>query len=315
MNTFLSIVSGIAILAVLLLGAGTAMVWEPDRQVSALAPRWAPPPSQFLDLQRMRVHYRDEGPKSDPIPLLLIHGTSASLHTWDGWADIFRGGRRVIRMDLPGFGLTGPSADDDYRIATYMRFVGSCLDALGVERVVLAGNSLGGNIAWRYAQAHPERVERLILVDAAGYPFDSASVPLGFRVARIPLLNQIAAHALPRSVVENSVKNVYGDPSRVTPELVDRYFDLTLRAGNRVALARRFEQNEFGADAALAKGVKVPTLILWGGRDRLIPLQSALQFQRDIAGSKLAVFDDLGHVPHEEDPARTAGAVKGFLGL
>jgi pimeloyl-ACP methyl ester carboxylesterase len=305
-----------AIVAVLVLAAiAVSLTLEPDRSVDALAQRWALPPSQFLELAGMRVHYRDEGPRDDPTPLVLIHGTSSSLHTWEGWVAAFKGRRRVITMDLPGFGLTGPQPEDDYRIGTYARFMLAFLDRLGVNRCVLAGNSLGGSIAWQVALAEPARVERLILVDAAGYSVKSTSIPLGFRIARTPVLNRIMLYTLPRSLVEASVRNVYGDPARVTPDLVDRYFELTLREGNRRAVTLRFEQSDWGADAPRIKGVTTPTLILWGGRDRLIPAEDARAFERDIAGSKLVIFDDLGHVPHEEEPARTAAAVKAFLGL
>ena len=149
--------------------------WAPDRPVDALKARWAAPPSYFLALQGMQVHVRDEGPRDDPTPIVLIHGTSASLHTWDGWAEALRSQRRVIRFDLPGFGLTGPNAADDYSMAVYVQWLGALLDRLGVQRAVLAGNSLGGEVAWATAHAMPERVDKLILVDAAGYAFASES--------------------------------------------------------------------------------------------------------------------------------------------
>ena len=292
--------------------------WAPDQPVEALKPRWAQPPSQFIAIDGMQVHLRDEGPKDDPLPIVLIHGTSASLHTWEGWATALRGQRRVIRFDLPGFALTGPNRQNDYSVDAYVRFVTAVMDQLGVQRFVLAGNSLGGQVAWATAVALPQRVARLVLVDASGYPPESASVaptlPLGFRIARMPALRVLTQYTLPRSVVEKSVRNVYGDPAKVTPELVDLYVDMTLRAGNRKALGRRMDQGYTGQLADL-KALTMPTLILWGGRDRLIPLEFGQRFARDIAGSRLVVFDDLGHVPHEEDPVRTVAVVKTFLGL
>jgi pimeloyl-ACP methyl ester carboxylesterase len=192
-------------------------------------------------------------------------------------------------------------------------FVAAMLDALGVSRCALAGNSFGGQVAWETALAHPERVDKLILVDAVGYPLQPKSVPIGFRIARIPLLNRLMEFTLPRRLVESSVRNVYGDPGKVTPELVDRYFELTLRAGNRRALAQRLAQAPAGLHPDRIRALKLPTLILWGGRDRLIPPEDAQSFHRDIAGSRLMVFDQLGHVPQEEDPAATVAAAKQFL--
>ena len=293
---------------------GIWATWAPDKPVDALKLRWAQAPSQFINVQGMQVHLRDEGPRDDATPLVLLHGTSASLHTWQGWAGALKGQRRVIRFDLPGFALTGPHPQDDYSIAAYVRFVVAVMDQLGVQRFVLAGNSLGGQIAWSVAAAHPQRVERLVLVDAAGYPFEPQSVPIGFQMARLPILAPLMRNTLPRGLVERSVRNVYGNPAKVTPELVDLYADMTLREGNRRALGLRMAQRLAVAPERIAT-LKLPTLILWGGQDRLIPPDNAQKFARDIPGSRLVMFDDLGHVPHEEDPARTLVPVKEFLGI
>ena len=303
-------------LALLLVAAiGLLVAWRvPDRSVDALTARWAPPPSRFVPVAGLSLHLRDEGPRDDSLPIVLLHGTSSSLHTWDGWARALSTHRRVIRYDMPGFGLTGPAADGRYDIDAYVRTLTAVLDTLHVARCVLAGNSLGGHVAWAMAALHPERVARLVLVDAAGYPFHSTSVPIGFRIANTPGLARLLQDVLPRPLVASSVRNVYGDPSRVTPALVDRYFDMTTRAGNRRAVVERFRQSRPGELSERIPSLRVPTLILWGGRDRLIPRASADRFHREIAGSRLVVFPDLGHVPHEEDPARTVAVVREFIG-
>jgi pimeloyl-ACP methyl ester carboxylesterase len=306
----LTAVSGVV---VLLFAGFTALNWAPDRPVSELAARWAAPPSTFLEVAGLAAHVRDEGPRDDPMPVVLLHGTSASLHTWDGWVEALAPGRRVVRVDLPGFGLTGPAPDGDYRIERYVEFVTALLDALGIECGVLAGNSFGGWVAWETALAHPARVGALVLVDAAGYPLQSESVPIGFRIAQVPLLNRLMQVTLPRGVVESSLRNTYGDPSRVSPELVDRYYELTLRAGNRTALAQRFAAGRHSGQTERLGELQTPALIVWGGRDRLIPPGYAERFHRDIPGSRLVVFPELGHVPHEEDPAATVAAVRSFL--
>lgn len=290
-----------------------ALAWAPDRPVSELTARWAPPPSTFVELNGMRVHLRDEGPREDPAPIVLLHGTSASLHTWEGWARALRTTRRVVRFDLPGFGLTGPSPDGRYDHESYERFVSAMLDRLEIKRAVVGGNSFGGRVAWGFAVAHPERVASLVLVDAGGYPMVAASMPIGFRLARTPVIKHLASAVLPRWMVQSSVRNVYGDPSKVTPELIDLYYDLATREGNRKALVQRFDQAPAGPGSEKIATLKTPTLILWGGRDRLIVPEHAEHFHRDIAGSQLVVFDDLGHIPHEEDPVRTVAAVQAFL--
>lgn len=300
-----------------LLGLAAAVVvifWAPDQSVEQLSGRWAQSPSKFIPVSGMQVHIRDEGPRDDPFPVVLLHGTSASLHTWDGWTSELKTQRRVIRMDMPAFGLTGPNLTQDYSIESYTAFVLATLDALGVQQFVLGGNSLGGYVAWSTALAAPLRVKQLILVDAAGYPLQSLSVPIGFRIARIPVLRNVMEWVLPRSVVTSSVHNVYGDPSLVTEVLVDRYYDMTLRQGNRKALSRRMDQG-LGGESEAIKTLRLPTLILWGAKDKLIPLSYGQQFAKDIEGSKLVVFEELGHVPHEENAQVSVAPVKLFLGL
>lgn len=313
MNQWARILSAVAGIVALMLVATLATNWAPDRPVSELTARWAQPPSMFMDVAGLQAHVRDEGPRDDPTPIVLLHGTSDSLHTWGGWTKVLAGEQRVIRVDLPGFGLTGPAPDGDYGVERYVQFVGALLDKLDVQRCVLGGNSFGGWVSWETALAEPRRVQALILVDAAGYPIESQSVPIGFRIARVPGLNRAMRSILPRGLIESSVRNTYGDPSRVTPELVDRYYELTLREGNRTALAQRFAAGRWAADPARVREVRQPTLILWGGRDGLIPLRYGEQFNRDIAGSRLVVFPELGHVPQEEDPAATVAAVSQFL--
>lgn len=316
MKYLLRLILVAVVIAVVFVIAGIIATWAPDRSVEQLKGRWAQAPSQFLAVNGLQVHVRDEGPRDDPVPLVLLHGTSASLHTWDGWVADLKGQRRVIRFDLPAFGLTGPDLQNDYTLEAYVRTVEGVVNAMGVKDFVLAGNSLGGQIAWATATALPQRVRQLILVDAAGYPMAPQSVPIGFRIARIPGLRRLAEVVLPRGVIQASLRNVYGDPSKVTPELVDRYYELTLREGNRQALAYRFDQMlkvDIAKGMLAIRALRVPTLILWGGKDRLIPVENGHRFAADIVGSQLVVFDDLGHVPQEEDPQRTVQALRKFL--
>nr|WP_297348451.1 alpha/beta hydrolase [uncultured Glaciecola sp.] len=285
----------------------------PDKSVEELSQRWAQQPSQFLNIAGMTIHLRDEGPKTDEEPIVLIHGTSASLHTWDGWVDALKGNRRVIRFDLPGFGLTGPDPQNNYTIEHYADVVAAVLDELNVKKAVLAGNSLGGYISWATTVMYPQRVSKLILVDSSGYLFKPDSVPIAFKLSQNPIASVLLKNVLPKSLVARSVKNVYGNPDLVSDELVERYYDLSLRAGNRDALKERFKQMSPGALVDKIQTINVPTLIIWGAKDRLIPPKFGTKFNQNIANSQLIVFDELGHVPHEEDPESTVSAVKRFL--
>jgi pimeloyl-ACP methyl ester carboxylesterase len=150
-------------------------------------------------------------------------------------------------------------------------------------------------------------------VDAAGYPTQSTRVPIGFRLAGQPMLAWIVRRVLPRSTVRSSVESSYGDPSLVTDSLVDRYYELTLRAGNRTSLLRRFAQPRVDADTLQLQGLTVPTLILWGAKDGLIPPENAARFARDVPNNRVIMYPEVGHVPQEEEPARTVADVKAFL--
>jgi pimeloyl-ACP methyl ester carboxylesterase len=300
---------GLVVVA-LLLAALIAWQWRSDLPLDVLKARWAGGASRFVDVDGMSVHYRDEGSGT---PVVLLHGTGSSLHTWDAWAaGLVASGRRVVRFDLPGFGITGPHPRSDYRIAAYVELVDHVTTRLGIDRFALAGNSLGGDIAWRYATAHPARVTALILVDAAGHPI-GGTPPLAFRLGRVPVLRTLMAHLDPRWLVARTLRHAYGDPSRMTPELVDRYTDMALRSGNRAAFGARTSVPYEDHTAELG-ALKLPVLIVWGARDRLIPVEHARKFAAEIAGAELRIYDELGHVPMEEDGARTVADVVTFLG-
>ena len=281
----------------------------PDIPLEALLPEYGAVPSQFVEIEGMRIHYRDEGAGR---PLVLLHGSGSSLYTWDGWVRQLAGTRRLIRFDLPGFGLTGPAPDGDYRVERYVRVVAALLDRLGVERADFAGNSLGGRTALSFALAHPERVRKLILVDAGG--FEQWPQPMLFRLAHTPILGRLLLlHVTPRFLVRRNLEQVYGDPSRLTDAIVDRYQAMTLRAGNRAAMLARLTGPPDPLLADRLGELKLPVLIQWGKLDRWIPLSSAHGFQRGIAGAELRVYPGAGHVPMEELPEATARDADAFL--
>ncbi|MES2090953.1 MAG: alpha/beta fold hydrolase, partial [Pseudomonadota bacterium] len=244
-----------AILVAFSLAIAVAASWEPDRQIGPLVARWAPEPSRFIELDGMQAHIRDTGPSDDPTPIVLLHGMASSLHTWEGWQTSLQTSRRVISVDLPGFGLTGPSPQGEYHIDAYVRFVLRMLDSLGVKRVMLVGNALGGEVAWQTAMLAPDRVRKLVLIDSDGYPQSSMSIPLAFQIASMHSWRWVAERIFPHFVVESSVHSVFGDPSKVTPEKVQRYFELNLRVGNRRALFQRMDQAQWGASAHMIRRV------------------------------------------------------------
>ena len=294
-----------------------AVYWSFDKSVEELE-QWQLANSEFIDIDGMQVHIVRSTKCANSASvktIVLLHGTSASLHTWQGWTEALSAEYCVVSMDLPGFGLTGPFVNKttEYTSANYASFVIEVLDKLNLDKVILAGNSLGGKIAWRMAALYPERVSKLILVNAVGYPATPKSIPIGFRLASYPALKPILRNILPRNVVKKSILSVYADDSKVDDALVDRYYDLSLRAGNRSALSDRLREFDNVEDQAQIKQLALPTLIMWGAKDDLIPVENAELFHRDIANSQLQIFDNLGHVPHEEDPVTSVAVVKAFL--
>ncbi len=280
-----------------------------DRSPAEVEARRATPPSRFVAVDGMRVHYRDRG--SGPA-IVLLHGSNSSLFTWEGWAADLARDHRVVTLDLPGHGLTGPDPRARYRYAEMAAFVDDFAITLGLPRFSLGGNSMGGGVAWRYAILHPDKVERLILVDSAGQPREEPR-PFGFRMFATPGVGRLVRWISPRFLVAKSLRDAYGDPGRVTADEVDLYDDLLLRAGNREATRRRFSDEGDDELRARMGEIRAPTLILWGRRDRFILPKYAERFHAAIAGSEVVILDGLGHVPMEEDPQRSVAEARRFL--
>jgi pimeloyl-ACP methyl ester carboxylesterase len=298
-------------IAVAIVVVAIAALVRPDLPVEELAERYAGPPSAFVEVRGMEVHHRDVG---DGPALLLLHGNLSSLHTWDGWvSELSDAGVRIITVDLPAHGLTGPDPEDRYRPDDQVAFVDALADALGLETLSIGGSSMGGGIAWRYALDHPERIDRLILVGSAGYPTGDGSPPALFRVFRWPVVGHLARVITPRFAVGRVLATAYADPDRLDDATIDRYWRLLRREGNRAATGPRMEQREEGADHERIPEIEAPTLILWGGHDTWIAPSDAERFHADLPDSELIVYDDLGHLPMEEDPVRTAADAADFL--
>lgn len=303
------------IIALLLIG-GLAIGYTPDTDETAMKAKYGGPASQFITLQPgLTVHVRDEGRRYGPV-LVLIHGSNSSLHTWEPWVQRLGGQYRIVSLDLPGHGLTGrhPSGDYDYPI--FVDVVDKVMVKLGIDRAVIGGNSMGGGVTWMYALAHPEKVQAMILVDAAGAPrWEARKAPIGFRIARMPILRDVAKIITPRSMVESSLQTSVSMKSVVTDAAVDRYWELLRYPGNREATIKRFSytHNNHPATKEKLAAINIPTLILWGEEDNLIPVRSAEWFADVIPESRLIIYPKVGHVPMEEVADQSAADVAAFL--
>lgn len=312
------IFAGTLTLVVLALAVIVISVVRFDVPREALIGKYATEASQFVSLPGGgSAHVRDEGNRQGPV-LVLVHGSNASLHTWEPWVAELGDTYRIVSMDLPGHGLTGRIPGDDYSREGMTQTVHELTEILGVDRFAIAGNSMGGGVAALYALEHPDRVSALILVDAAGVPVKRKDdeVPLAFRIASMPVISNAMRYVLPRSLVEEGVRKVFVDQSKVTDEMVARYFDLSLHEGNRDATRIRFASSakrDEEAFAARLGEIKMPTLILWGEKDGLIPVSAAHEFKARIPQAELVIFENVGHVPMEEVAGESAAAVRDFL--
>jgi pimeloyl-ACP methyl ester carboxylesterase len=293
-----------------------ALPVRPDLAHHELRQRYAPEPSRFMEVSGMQVHYRDQG---QGMPVVLLHGMASSLHTWEAWADTLQQQYRIISVDLPGWGLTGPDPQKRYTLDAQVAFLAAFLDSLGIEKCVIGGNSMGGWFSWNFAIAHPERVLGLILVDAAGVPASPQQGQQGKRPSYFKLTEQkwLQAYvrvATPRVIYRKMLEQVYVNDSLVTTALVNRYYYLMRHEGNRQAFLDRAEQRSAGSsrfDELTA--LKAPVLVLWGEKDPWIPAGHALRFQEQMPQATVVYFPELGHVPMEEAPMQTVAPLWLFL--
>ena len=277
-----------------------------DIPLQDLKADYAKAPSAFIEIDDMPVHYRKEG--TGPA-LLLLHGTASSLHTWEPWVDQLKDSFTCVSVDLPAFGLTGPNTDHDYSTKTYNEFINELMIQLNIDSFHIAGNSLGGYIAWNYALDFPDRVNKLVLVAAAGYPHDP---PQLFKMLANPILAPILKQISVRSLAENNLKEVYYDDAQITDELIDRYYHMSLREGNRDALIARVKRRDENRIDQISQ-LEEPTLLMWGEADPWVPFEDAHKFKKNISNSTLISYKDAGHVPMEEKPIQSAEDVKQFL--
>jgi pimeloyl-ACP methyl ester carboxylesterase len=266
--------------------------------------------SRFLVMDGAMVHYREEGHGET---LVLLHGAFSSLHTFDTWAAELKKHFRVLRVDLPGFGLTDVKVDYSQGITPFVQFIENFLERLGVQNFHIIGSSLGGWISWELSLRNPERVKNLILLNSAGF-IEVDAIPLPFKMARTPIVGRIVKYAVRRNVLEQFLRQVYYDESKVTEALIERYYDLFSRGHNPEAFLE-FVNGHFRDNTRKLKYLTVPTLIIWGEEDRWIPVKFAYRFQKLIPNAKLIIYEHVGHIPMEEIPHMTLEDVTQFLGM
>ncbi len=284
--------------------------YKSDIPVSTIKAKYELPHSQYTKVLGMNVHYTIEGTGDT---LVLLHGTSSSLHTWDQWTNLLKDKYTIIRMDLPGFGITGPHPQNKYDNQAYMEFLNAFFNNLQIQKAHVGGNSFGGYLTWLFGLHYPEKVDKLILVDPSGYPLpEGTDIPLGFKMASHPITAAIMNKITPRFLVEKTVYDAYEEDDKISQEIKDRYYDLLLREGNRKGLTEKMQQIKREHWQRMSE-IKAPTLIMWGDKDEVLSVKAAPRFHEDLPNSQLIIYPNIGHIPMEEIPQQSAADVRAFL--
>ena len=284
-------------------------LWTPDKPRRELEAKYLSAPGDMVPVAEWRLHVRIAGPDGAPA-VLLLHGFGASLHTWDGWVEGLSASHRVIRVDLPGSGLSEPDPAGNYTDARSIQMLVALLDQLKVGRASVVGHSIGGRIAWSFAALHPDRTDRLVLVAPDG--FASPGFEYG-QPAEVPAALGLMRHLLPKVLLRMNLKPAYGNPDFLTDALTTRYHDLMLAPGARDAMLQRLQQTTLTDPVPVLARIRAPTLLLWGESDAMIPFANAKDYQQAMPGSRLVSFAGVGHLPQEEAAEASLQAVQAFL--
>ncbi|OQW86230.1 MAG: alpha/beta hydrolase [Rhodoferax ferrireducens] len=294
---------------VLILLLSLWLLWTPDLDLAQLQRTYQAAPSDRMNVLGVDLHVRDSGPRDAPA-VLLIHGFGSSLHTWEPWAQDLSQQLRVVRLDLPGSGLSSPDPTGDYTDSRSVALVLALLDQLAIPRASVVGHSMGGRIAWTLAATHPERVNKLVLVAPDG--FASPGFAYG-EAPDVPATLQLMRFSLPKWLLRMNLAPAYADASALTDERTTRYHQLMLAPGSRSAMIARMQQSVLVDPVPLLQSIRAPTLLVWGQQDAMIPFSNATDYTQALAHSQLLALDGVGHLPQEEAPEHTLPQVRNFL--
>lgn len=302
----------------IILTAGWLMLRRPDISYNTLESVYSKSNSRYLKSgSQIELHFTDTGPRDAPI-LVLVHGYSASLNTWDAWVRNLRKDYRVIRLDLPGHGLSRCVDNDEIGIEQFIASIDRVTHSLDVDQFTLVGSSMGGHTAWAYALAHPDRLDGLVLVDAAGWlsaPGEDDKDPVIFKLLRNGFARNVMKDLDMSALIRSGLENSFADPELVTDEMVERYSAMSRAPCHREALLKIMSGTTLRVPASKERlsAITVPTLILHGDTDNLIPVAHAEKFADAIPGSKLIIYPETGHIPQEEQPVASVEDFRAFL--
>lgn len=288
-----------------------------DIPYAELEERYAFQASKFVALENgVRAHYLDVGPRETDKTLFMVHGFSASIHTWADWIRMLEDDYRIIAVDLPVHGLTEAPADYIPSIEAFVEHVETVAATLELDTFVLIGSSMGGNTSWQYARKHPERLDGLVLVGASGWPEtenDAENEPLIFKLISNPVLGPILQKIDMTDQIRKGLEASFVDDMLVTDEMVQRYTDLARAPGHRKGLFDiMMGERDLATDEKLSV-ISAPTLVLHGDKDNLVPVRFAELYENAIPDVRAIIYEGVGHLPQEEIPNGSIADLKTFL--
>jgi len=282
--------------------------YVPDLSRAVLEKKYSKPPTQYVEAAGVRLRVADAGPRNAPV-LIMLHGFGSSLETWHYWELPLAKRYRIVRYDLPGFGLTGADPSGLYNDERDVAVLTALMDRLGVRRATIIGSSTGGEIAWKFAAERPDRVERLVLVSPDGF----ADKSVYGKKPQLPSMIGVLRFMSPDIMLRQAMNNAYAHSSRMRDTVYARTRDLMLAPGVRGAMIARLQQSILVDPAPILARIKAPTLVMWGDKDSIEPLANAPRFAEGIPHARLVLLPGLGHIPFREDPERSLAALRTFL--
>jgi pimeloyl-ACP methyl ester carboxylesterase len=273
---------------------------------------YATPDSRFAVIDGVKIHYKDQG--HGPA-VLLIHGSMGDTIDWDGWVDVLSPRYRVIRIDLPGFGLSGEIANGNYSIDRDLSLIDGLMDTLGAETFAIVGVSYGGPVAFRYAATRTDRVSALIIMNSAGVEMGKQAVDK--KTGKGQFYASISSDApLTRAFMEAALARSFADPARIPAGMVQRKLDMMNVIDRGAEGETMVKQYVRGDPERVLAHVRAPTLVLWGGAERSLSLSTADRFVSALTHAKAVVkivVPGGDHFMHVELARETATLARDFL--
>jgi len=283
-----------------------------DIPQTELQARYGNDESRFMNVAGARLHYRDEGPRDGPA-VLLIHANFASLLGWEPWVDALKDKYRVVRFDMTSHGLSGPDPTRDYTLERTLELTEKFIDAVGLENFSIGGTSLGGTMSILYSAKYPERIDNLILLSPG--TLEGKERKEGPR-GEVPDSAYVLKYIMPRALPKFMLTSGFSDDSKLSPELVDRWFELWRMEGQREAQLDRLQQYDSGDIESVVRSVDRPVLLLWGEDNQTAKFEQHEEFIHLLESAESINFisyPNVGHMAVQEAGAEIAVDVRNFL--